>query len=269
MLIALVVGTSVAHAGGNVPDASLRAVTERLVRLELDGAPSIEGRLLGFEATSVTIARATTHEVVTIPRASVVRVIMIDPVAIPGVMAAAPIAGPAAVTTIAPAPAPAVTERLRVVGAQMSLLGTVVVDADYKRLRGFASTSLLLPLATASGNSTWIAAAIGAGVTLPMGKTSRWQLDLFGQAVPFHTTSYYTYLGFGVGAGAHYTTASGFTLGISFPVFGFSTRLGSSPYGYDASFRYNDSLAYYYTGALAGMPLLTMGYRFATNCPRD
>src|SRR6476659_6473992 len=133
--------TSVAHADGDprVPDASLRAVKEHLVRLELDGA-SIEGRLLGFEATSVTIARAKTNEVVTVPRDTVLRVIVIEPAAIPGVMAVAPLAVPAAVTSSAPEPAAAMTERMRVVGVQMSLLGTVVVDADYKRLRGFAST---------------------------------------------------------------------------------------------------------------------------------
>jgi hypothetical protein len=249
MLIVLVAATAVAHADGTdgaqrVPDASLRAIQERDVRLELDGAPAIEGRLLGFEATTVTLATAGTNEVITVPRASLLRV-----------------------TT--GAPTTLTTERLRVVGVQMSLLGTVAVDAEYKRLRGFASTSLLLPIATASGSSTWVAAAAGAGMTFPIGKSSRWNLDVFGQVVPFHTTSFYTYLGFGVGAGAHYTAPSGFTLGVSFPVLGFSTRLGSSPYGYDASFRYNDSLAYYYAGALAGMPLLTMGYRFATNCPRE
>jgi hypothetical protein len=249
MLLVLVAATEIAHAdetGGTqrVPDASLRAATERPVRLELDGAPAVEGRLLGFEATTVTLAKAGTNEVVTVPRSSLLRV-------------------------IAAAPAPVATERLRVVGLQMSLLGTVAVDAEYKLLRGFASTSLLLPIATASGSSTWVAGAVGAGMTFPMGTTGRWKLDVFGQVLPFHTTSFYTYLGVGVGAGAHYTAPSGFTLGISFPVLGFSTRLGSSPYGYDASFRYNDSLAYYYAGALAGMPLLTMGYRFATNCPRE
>jgi hypothetical protein len=125
-----------------------------------------------------------------------------------------------------------------------------------------------MPLVTASGNSTWYAAALGAGISWPFGDTSRWRFDVFAQVLPFHTTSFYTYLGLGLGAGFHYTAASGFTVGMTFPVVGFSTRLGSSPYGYDASFRYNDSLGYYYLGAIAGMPLLTLGYRFATSCPR-
>jgi hypothetical protein len=45
-------------------------------------------------------------------------------------------------------------------------------------------------------------------------------------------------------------------------VVGFATRIGSSPTGYDAPFRYNDSLSYYYLAAVAGMPLFTLGYRF-------
>jgi hypothetical protein len=235
-----------------VPDASLRAVSQRTVRLELDATPAVEGRLLGFEDASVTIARTTTNEVITIARERVLRVVMIDEAPAP------------AVTAVVAATAP---ERMRVVALQMSLLGTVAVDAEYKRLRAFASTSLLLPAVTASGGNTWFAGAVGAGMSLPLGN-SRWKLDVFGQALPFRTTSFYTYLGFGVGAGAHYTAASGFTVGVTFPVLGFSTRVGSSPYGYDASFRYNDSLAYYYAAGLAGMPLLTMGYRFSTNCPR-
>jgi hypothetical protein len=163
---------------------------------------------------------------------------------------------------------PTVQEKMRVVGLQFSLLGTVAVDADYGKLHGFASTSLLLPIMTASGNGTWFAAAVGGGVSVPLGSASRWKLDVFGEVLPLRTTSYYTYLGFGLGAGFHYTAASGFTIGFTVPMLGFSTRLGSSPYGYDASFRYNDSVGYYYLAAVAGMPLITMGYRFATNCPR-
>lgn len=243
---------SVAHAD-SVPDASLRAVTGHVVRLELDGAPAVEGRVLAFEAATVTLALSGSNEVVTVSRDKLQHVIAIE----------APAVAPAAL--VAP---PAVPEKMRVVGLQFSLLGTVAVDADYGKLHGFASTSLLLPIMTASGNSTWLAAAVGGGVSVPLGSTSRWKLDVFGEVLPLRTTSYYTYLGFGLGAGFHYTAASGFTLGITVPMLGFSTRLGSSPYGYDPSFRYNDSVGYYYLAAVAGMPLVTMGYRFATNCPR-
>lgn len=217
---------------------SARADTVPSVRVELDAGAPVEGQLVGLDATTITV-EAATHEVIRVPRDHVVRMTMLEPERV---------------------------ERMRVVGVQTSLLGTVVVDADYRHLRGFASASLLLPLITASGDNTYYAAAVGAGMSWPLSR--HWNVDGFAQVVPFHTTSFYTYLGFGLGAGLHYTGASGFTFGITFPVVGFSTRLGSSPYGYDASFRYNDSIGYYYLGAVAGMPLVTLGYRFATNCPR-
>ena len=255
-MVALVALGGVAHAESPLADAGLRAVKDRVVRLELaDGAPAVQGRLLAFEDASITVALASTNEVVSVPRGKVVRVIAVEPSALD------------AVKDVVLAPPPGV-EKWRVVGVHSSLLGTVAVDVDYKHLHAFASTSLLLPVMTAAeGNRLWLTAAAGVGVTVPMGKTSRWKLDVFGQVLPLHTTSFYTYLGLGVGAGFHYTAPSGFAVGFTFPVIGFSTRLGSSPYGYDASFRYNDSLAYYYLAGVAGMPLVTLGYRFASNCP--
>ena len=159
-------------------------------------------------------------------------------------------------------------ERMRVLGLHSSLLGTVAIDADYYHLHGFASTNLLMPVLTASSESLWLAAAIGGGLSLPLGDTGHWRFDAFGQILPLHVTSYYTYVGAGIGAGFHYTGASGFSVGFTIPVLGFATRLGSSPTGYDAPFRYQDSVGYYYLAAAAGMPILTLGYRFATNCPR-
>lgn len=248
MVLALLATAGVARAG-DIPDASLRAVKDRVVRLQRDNAPELEGRLLGFEPQTITIALSTTKEVVSVEREHVTHVIVLD--------------------DLAPATAPAQPERTRMIGVQMSLLGTLAVDADYKWLHGFASTSLLLPIATAQGGgSAWYAGAAGAGVAIPMGTTSRWKLDVFAELLPFHTTSFYTYLGIGTGAGFHYTSASGFTIGFTMPVIGFSARLGSSPTGYDAPFRYNDSLKYFYASGLAGMPIVTLGYRFATNCSR-
>lgn len=226
-----------AHAEPAIPDASLHAVRNLPVRFEGDGT-IVEGRLLAFDDDSVTIARATTNQVVTLPRAGLARVSLTDGVVAP--------------------------PRRRIVGVQMSLLGTLAVDADYGKLRGFASTSLLLPVVTASGTNTWWAGAIGGGVTFPLGDSRRWRIDAFAQVMPLRMTSWYTYVGFGLGAGVHYTAPSGFTFGATLPVVGWSTRLGSSPYGYDASFRYNDSLGYYYFAGVTGMPLLTMGYRFAS-----
>jgi hypothetical protein len=241
--------TSVAH-GETVPDASLRAVGDRVVRLEVVDAPAVEGRLLGFEADTLTIARSGSNEVVSVPRAKLLRVIAIDPSA---VRRATVTAGP---------------ERLRVAGVQFGLPGTLVVDADYRLFRGFASANVLFPVLTASGDSLWTAGSAGVGIAVPISESRRWKLDVFGQVLPLHVTSHYTYLAFGIGAGFHYTAPSGFTFGVSFPIAGFATRFGSSPYGYDAAFTYNDSLGYYYLAGAAGMPLVTMGYRFATNCPR-
>ncbi len=221
-----------------LPDATLRAVVNREVRLELD-AGYMEGKVLAVDATTLTIAIAATREVITIARDKLRRVIAID----------------------VPRPPPA-PDKLRFVGVQFSLLGTIAVDVDYKHLHAFASTNVLFPILTAGGSGTWLTGAAGVGGSWPLGDTGRWRLDVFGQVLPLHTTSYYTYLGVGVGAGFHYTARSGFTVGFTLPVVGFATRFGTSTYGYDASFRYNDSVAYYYFAGISGMPILTMGYRF-------
>jgi hypothetical protein len=170
MCVVLALAT-VAHAEP-VPDASLRAVNGHTVRLELAGAPAVEGRLLAFEPTSVSLVVAGSNEVVTVPRDTLQHVIAID--------------------------APITPEKLRIFALQFSLLGTVAADVEYKRFHGFASTSLLLPIMTASGNSTWLAASLGGGVTIPLSATSRWKLDVSGEVLPLRTTSYYTYLAYTV-----------------------------------------------------------------------
>ena len=225
-------------AAADVPDPSLAAARERDVRLEQSGAPAVEGRVLAFDLNSVTVALAS-GEIVTVPRAQIERVVLVE--------------GP--------------LERPRRFGLHSSLLGTALVDADVGRYRAFASANLLLPALTATGSSTYFAAAVGGGLTLRLHPESHWRVDVLGQVVPLHTTSFYWYLGFGLAGGFHYTARSGISIGISFPIVGFATRVGHSPYGYDPSFRYHDSLYYYYFGAIAGMPMLTFGYRFATGCP--
>jgi hypothetical protein len=226
-----------------IADASLRAVLNREVRLDV-AEGFMHGKLLAFEDDTVTIAIAATREVITIDRDRVVRVIAIDP------------------ATKDLARAIAVPDKRRFVGVQFSLLGTVAVDVDYKNFHAFASTNLLFPILTAGGSGTWLTGAVGAGASWPLGDTGRWRLDVFGHVAPLRTTSYYTYLGVGVGAGFHYTARSGFTLGFTLPIVGFASRFGTSTYGYDASFRYNDSVAYYYFAGISGMPIVTMGYRF-------
>ena len=238
-LVALAVVAGSAHAApvDDLPDATLKAVIDRDVRLELDGG-FMEGKVLAVEPTTITIAIAATREVITIQRNRVRRVIALE-------LAAPPLPEP---------------DKRRFVGVQFSLLGTVAVDVDYKHLHAFASTNLLFPILTAGGSGTWLTGAAGVGGSWPLGDTGRWRLDVFGEVLPLHTTSYYTYLG--VGAGFHYTARSGFTLGFTLPIVGFASRFGTSTYGYDASFRYNDSVAYYYFAGISGMPIVTMGYRF-------
>src|SRR5262249_33035681 len=96
-------------AAMRVPDASLQAGQDHVVRLELDGAPSVEGRLLGFEAMSVTLATSGTNQVVTLGRDKLARLFVVDP------------AAPAPVVETEPEPE-------RMIGAQFSLLGTVAAD---------------------------------------------------------------------------------------------------------------------------------------------
>jgi hypothetical protein len=231
----------VSPAGADVPDPSLHAVEHHLVRLELDGAPAQTGRVIGFDAVTVTISVAPDNEVVTVPRAQLARVILVDD---------QPAAGP---------------ERPRMISAQFGIPGTLMVDYDRELFHAFSSANVLAPILTASSHP-WIAASVGAGVSIPLSPTTHWKFDVFGQVLPLHITSFYTYLAFGVGAGFHYTAASGFSVGITLPVIGASRRLGSSPYGYDAPYRYSDSLGNYYLAAFIGMPLVTFGYRFPARC---
>ena len=226
-------------AADPVSDETLRVVRNTLVRLERDDARPVDGRVLGFDETVVAIALDSTNEVVTVPRAHLVKVILVWP--------AAP------------------TPTRRMIGVTFGLPGTLAVDADFRQWHAFASINGVFPILTAVGGSPWIAGAIGGGYAVRL--SAHWRLDVFGTVLPLHTTSYYTYLGFGVGGGFHYTGSSGFTVDLAMPLLGFATRLGKSPYGYDAPFRYNDSLGYFYLGGFVGLPLATFGYRFATSCP--
>lgn len=243
MLLLTLAASASAWAGPDlVPDASWRAVADHTVRIELDGAPAVEGRVLAFDATSVTIVAAPTHEVITLPRDRVRRLLLVD-LALPAAAAAPP-----------PVPEPH-----RMWGIHFGLPGTLAVDVDYGRWHAFASPNVLLPVLTESGESAWYAAAIGAGVSLHV--SSRWKLDAFAVTMPLHYTSFYTYLATGVGIGFHHTGASGLSWGFTLPVLGFAKRIGHSPYGYDAPFRYNDSLDYFYLAGFTTLPLVTIGYR--------
>ena len=250
MAIILAVAASTPAWAEPVPDASLHAVANRTVRLELDDARSVEGRLLAFDAASVTVVAAGTNEVISVPREHVRRLILVD------------LATPVPL----PAPVPPGLAPRRLWGVHFGLPGTLSVDVDYGRLHAFVSPNVLLPILTASGESAWYAAAIGAGVSLPV--SSRWRFDAFAVTMPLHYTSFYTYLAAGLGLGFHHTAANGLSWGFTLPVLGLAKRLGHSPYGYDAPFRTGDSLGYFYLAGITTLPLVTIGYRFPCPCRR-
>lgn len=227
-----------------VTDTGLRAVADRTVRLELDDARLVQGRLIGFDDNFVIIAASDTNEVISVPRDHVQRVVLVD--GVPAV--------------VAPAAPVIVRERARRVGVHFGLPGTLVADIDNGWLHAFVSPNVLLPLVTASGESAWYAGSVGAGVSFQL--SARWKVDAFATVMPLHYTSFYTYVASGLGAGFHYTAPSGLSVGFAFPVVGFAARLGRSPYGYDAPFRYADSVQYFYLAGFTTLPLVTIGYRF-------
>jgi hypothetical protein len=248
-LVVLLALAGTARAG--IPDDSFRAVGHDLVRVDVSGGPSLIGRIVAYEDATVTIAQSDTGAVVTVERAQLTRLTLLDdPAPATEAVVAAPVIAKSAPRS-----------RPRVLGLGVSPLGTAAVDADLGHFHAFASTSLTLPILTAGGDDTWIAASAGGGVAIPLGK--RWRADAFAAVAPLHMTSYYTYVGFGLGGGFHYTAASGLTIGFTFPILGFATRVGHSPTGYDPPFRYRDSLGYSYLAAFAGLPMFTMGYRFS------
>lgn len=241
--MAIILALATSAAAGGPPDESLHAVENKSVRLELDDARSIEGRVLAFDATSVTVASAGTNEVVTISREHVQHVILVGE--------APPTIGSA-------------HERRRMWGVHFGLVGTLVGDVDYGVLHAFVSPNVLLPLLTESGESAWYSGAVGAGVALPL--AGRWKFDAFAAVMPLHYTSFYTYLATGLGFGVHHTAANGLSVGFTLPLIGFAARFGHSPYGYDAPYQRNDSLGYFYLAGLTSLPLVTIGYRFPCPC---
>jgi hypothetical protein len=220
-------------AGVAVPDASLRAMTGHEVRLEVDGEPEVEGRLVGFEEEWVTVARSGNAEVISVRREKLAKIHVVD--------------------------AP---ERERIVGAHFGATVSLAVDAQWRAFYGFVNGNVLFPLTTVAGTNSWIALSTGGGVTFPLAKGSRWRFDLFGLVLPLYLGGSYTYLGLGAGIGLRFETHAGFSFGVKVPVIGYSARIGHSPYGYDSPFHAGYGFAYYYLAAAMGMPLLSVGYRF-------
>jgi hypothetical protein len=227
-----------------VPDASLRAMTGKRVRLELEGQPAVEGQLAGFEAQWVTVVLTGNNEVISVPRERLVHLKALD-------------AG-----TEPAAPDAAAPERERVIGVHFGLSVSLAVDAQWRLFYGFVNGNVLFPLTTVTGNAAWMALAFGAGFTVPLERGHRWYADLVGQVLPLYLGSPYTYVGMGLGFGLRYLARSGFTFAVKLPVLGYAARVGRSPYGYDSSFRAGYGFGYYYLAGLMGLPLVSVGYRF-------
>lgn len=225
-----------------LPDASFKALVDRSVALELDDGRTAGGRLLAFDADTLTLVAADSGEISSVARARVVRVRLVT----------------GAVAELAPPPRP------RMWDVQLSLPGSLNVDVDRGYLHAFASGSFLLPILTGAGQHTWFGFSAGAGIAVPV--TEHWKLDAFAVVMPLRYTSFYTYLATGLGIGAHFTGRSGMTFGVALPLLGFAARLGHSPYGYDAPFRTNDSLGYFYFAGITALPLVSVGYRFPCPC---
>jgi hypothetical protein len=229
----LLIALAQADAGVAVPDASLRAMTGSEVRLEVEGQPEVEGRLLRFEDHWVTVARSGSDEVVSVPREKLARLVAVE--------------------------AP---ERERIIGVHFGATVSLAVDAQWRRFYGFVNGNVLFPLTTVTGTDAWVALSAGGGITFPLARGSRWHFDLFGTVLPLYLGGSYTYLGLGFGFGLRFETHSGFSFGVKLPVIGYSMRIGHSPYGYDSPFHAGYGFAYYYLGGAMGMPLLSVGYRF-------
>jgi hypothetical protein len=224
------------------PDVLLRAGTGSIVQLELDDARIVQGRIVGFDDGFIALAESDTNRAIAISRDHVQEMVFVG---FPANTAAS---------------ARRAREPVRRWGIHFGLPGTLVGDVDDGWLHAFVSPNVLLPILTASGESAWFAGSIGAGVSVHL--SQRWKVDAFATVMPLRYTSFYTYVASGLGVGFHYTAASGLSVGFAFPVLGFAARLGKSPYGYDAPFRYSDSLAYFYLAGLTTLPLATIGYRF-------
>ena len=236
-VVALVLMLVSVAAAAPLPDASFTALADHTVELQLDDGRVVDGRLLAFDAETITLVAPGSGEVSSVVRARVVQVRLTEP-----------------------------APRLRMWDVALSLPGSLNVDVDRGYLHAFASGSFLLPILTGAGQHTWFGFSVGAGVAVPV--TERWKLDAFATVMPLRYTSFYAYLATGIGIGAHFTGRSGMTFGVTLPLLGFAARLGHSPYGYDAPFRTNDSLGYFYFAGLTALPLVSVGYRFPCPCHR-
>jgi hypothetical protein len=230
-----------------VPDAALRALKDRRVVLTT-AQEAIRGKILGFEAGTITIAKDS-GEVVTVPRAGVVGVRLAEE-------SQAPALGEQPHEEAIEEPPPS---RPRYFAALITLAPGVGFDFDYSYFHAFISTSLLFPLVS---SGSVFALTGGAGATFPL--SEHWRFDFFAHVVPFFykwatfgSQSTHTYIGVGAGIGFHYTASSGWTVGVKLPIVGAS----AGDYG-SGDQTVGAATGYYYWSSAMSLPVLSFGYRF-------
>ena len=221
-----------------VPDVSFGTMLERAVSIEQVGGRTHSGKLVHFDAETVTLIEDDTREVVTLARSTVTHLR----------------AGETATN--------ASSERdladRRHFGVQFGVSPSLMFDYDLALLYVFADINIVFPLTTLGNTRPWFAGSVGAGMSFKVTTTSRWKLDIFASLNPVRIDSD-MYIGFGVGVGMHYTFPSGFTFGFKVPALGYALR--ENTFG-DSFNKASDGVGYFYLTGAMGLPLLSFGYRF-------
>jgi hypothetical protein len=226
--------SAVPEAGAPIPDAVFRALGERQVLLRMRDGGMLCGNLLGFDASTVTLAMVPSLSVAAVPRGEIVEVRLAPPL------------------TMAPGPPPP-PERERHFALALGLPPAVAIDVDYKLFYGFFNISLVFPAAT---GGRWVSLGTGLGVNFRLSQRSRWKMEVFGAITPLRFSENEPWVvGIGLGLGFHYTTLSGFTVGFKVPVIGYGVQVGRGNRG-------GENAGYYYLSSATGLPLASLGYRF-------
>jgi len=230
---------------GALPDASFFAMLDRDVDVETSDGARYAGRLVRVDVHTITLVVDKTRDVVTLHRAVITRLRAGE--------APAPAPPPPGSTPpSAPAPPPE-PEAERNLGVFFNVAPGVSADVEYGRFYGFASWDIL-PLIVTADEKPVLAGALGAGLTLQAFPGSRWRFDLYGMVAPLVVPKETSWVGIGAGIGLHYTFASGFAVGAKLPAFGLAWS--------NKSYKLGESFALFYGAGMAGLPVLSVGYRF-------
>jgi hypothetical protein len=231
-----------------VPDASLRAVVDRVIAVRLLHGPAINGRLLAFDGDTVTLAAAN-GEIFSIQRSEVSGIRLLG----------AFVPETPSPNDVPPSDSTPPAPQTRSIGLHLSIPPGIAVDIDYGLFHGFANASLVFPIAT---DGKWAGFSVGAGVGIPiLSRAPSLKLDVFAHINVMAMDNYYyssttsdVTFGFGIGIGLHYTVPNGFTVGFACPILGYSANSNSQSS--------SDGASGYYLSSAVAMPLGFLGYRF-------